>query len=73
MKTEYEKEQEKRIKIFDQAYKDWNNKKLSVEEVEMAQRIVDEMTDDYTDSHISKIRLEAYRKGMKDAKRRSSE
>ena len=39
-------ELEKEIKIFEKAYKDWNNKKLPVEEVEEAEKLVHKMTDE---------------------------
>ena len=54
------KELEKEIEEFDKAYKDWNNKKLSGEERERAQRIVDKRTDDYTDSGINEIILNLF-------------
>ncbi len=68
MDDEIEKELKENIKVFDKAYKDWNNKKLSVEKVEKAEKIVDEMTENYTDSHISKIKLKYYRLGKNNKK-----
>ncbi len=68
-----EKELKENIKIFDQAYKDWNNEKLSVEKVDKAQKIVDGMVDEYTDSHISKMKLKYYRLGKQFALQDESE
>ena len=67
--TKYEKKLLKDIEVFDTAYKDWNNKKLPEEEREKAQKIVDKMTDDYTDSGIAEKRLESYGKGKEDCVR----
>ena len=66
VKTRYEKKLLKDIETFDKAYKDWNNKKLDEEEREKSQKIVDKMTDDYTDSGIAEKRLESYKKGKED-------
>ena len=66
MKTKYEEKLLKDIETFDKAYKDWNNKKLDEEERVKAEKIVNKMTDDYTDSRIAEKRLESYKKGKED-------
>lgn len=67
LKDKIEIELENNIKIFNKAYKDWNNKKLFEEEREKAQNIVDKMTDAYTDSYVSSLKLKYYRLGKQKA------
>lgn len=53
--TQIAQENIEKIKRFEKAYEDWNNKSLSVKEVEEAEKLVDNLTDKSEDSDSIKM------------------